>query len=218
MNYKITDNLGNHIFCKRHSKDEALDAVARGDIALPLGHNKDEPIWFVLWEDEEAIDMFFYGDEEPEESVARYIEAGIFWRGQSDISPLRAEQERTMEKLKFETTKRTIDLLKANAVYYRDACKDLAFIRSLLFIANDISTDVLMSTYYILTSDDAYHVLVRHWYMTSEVLPYYSKSLEALGNKWGYTREFLHQEALGNDFLDVITQALAKHDARDGVR
>lgn len=123
-----------------------------------------------------------------------------------------------MEKPKFETTKRTIDFLKANAVYFRDACKDLTLTRSLLFIANDISTDVLISTHYILTSADAYHVLVRHWYTTSEVLPQHSKSLEALGSKWGYTREFLHQEALDNGFLDVITQTLAKHDARDGVR
>jgi len=84
MKYKITDNLGIHVFCESDSKDEALDAVARGDIALPLFYNKDEPIWFVLWEDEESIDRFFYGDEEPEEKVARYIEAGIFWRGQSD--------------------------------------------------------------------------------------------------------------------------------------
>jgi len=123
-----------------------------------------------------------------------------------------------MEKPSFETTKRTIDILKANTVYYKDVCEDLTLTQALLLIATDISTDILMSTYHILTSYDVYQVLVLRWYMTSEVLPQHSKSLEALGIKWGYTREFLMQKALDYDCVDLITQTLSKHDARGGGR
>jgi len=116
----------------------------------------------------------------------------------------------------FPLIKHTLFELEFDEVYYKDLIKDITVAQALCLLTREIRNRIGMNTGNIPYSIDIFRVLVSHWYITSEVLPQHSKSLEAFASKRGYTREALIQEARYDGAEDLMVSMIANHEKRGG--
>lgn len=79
--YKVTDATGNKIFRIGGDKLLTVNAVAAYYDETRLAFGLPENFWCIVWHvvDGEAfpIDMFFLGDDEPDEEIAGWIESDV---------------------------------------------------------------------------------------------------------------------------------------------
>ena len=76
--YKITNFDGSIVFERGDDLERVLSATSAHSLFYPLIYNfEDKPAWYVVWNNDAPIDAFFYGDEEPEQGLARDIERRV---------------------------------------------------------------------------------------------------------------------------------------------
>ena len=76
--YKITNFDGSIVFERGDSLYRVVTATRTNSLFYPLIYNLEfESMWYVVWDNDAPIVAFFYGDEEPEQGLARDIERQV---------------------------------------------------------------------------------------------------------------------------------------------
>jgi hypothetical protein len=87
MRYKVSNFDGSITFHEGDDKKAVMSAVDAHFLFYPLMYESvpDAPIWFVLWDYQNPIDRWFYGDE-PEQDTPDDITRKIYkYRDENEI-------------------------------------------------------------------------------------------------------------------------------------
>jgi hypothetical protein len=85
MRYKVTNFDGSFVFFTGDDLEVVESAISKMDFAGRV-EPAIPPQWYILWDNGEPIDKWFYGDIEPEEDVLDDIARKIYkYRDENEI-------------------------------------------------------------------------------------------------------------------------------------
>lgn len=84
MRYSVTNHDASIVFHEGDDLEAVKSAVSAHSLFYPVIFDfPDVPVWYVVWDNGKPVDMFFYGETEPEVEVPTKIQRKIFavWGG-----------------------------------------------------------------------------------------------------------------------------------------